>query len=262
MGRGAGGLSMSDLRQNSFVRSGLDGAMAQNGRDPIIPRFYMEAVHDQVASEHAGRAIFRDEERVELIIPGGLNQPVKRVTDEHRRRWPEQYKAFKAGTTQSADGTPIEQWALLSRAQVAELKALNIHTVEACAAINDSDMHRLPMGARAIRNAAQIWLDDSKAMALTSQLSAQNERLETRVAELEALVRQQADMMTQWHTQRMQMADAPNALQAMAPMQVDPLEALRQAAPMEAPAASSLDGLEMMRRRPGRPRKEEAEAAA
>ena len=262
MGGGAGGVTMSDLRQNSFVRSGLDGGMAQNGRDPIIPRFYMEAVHDVVASEHAGRAIFRDEERVELIIPGGLNQPVKRVTDEHRQRWPEQYKAFKAGITQSADGTPIEQWALLSRAQVAELKALNIHTIEACASIKDSDMHRLPMGAKAIRNAAQVWLDDAQAMALTNQLSSQNERLEIRVAELEALVKQQSEMMAQWHVQRMQVADAPNALQAMAPMQADPMEALRQAAPMEAPAASSLDGLELMRRRPGRPRKEDAEAAA
>jgi len=90
-----------------FTRTNSFGA----GVERSYPRFFIEAVEDQLASSHAGRRIFRDEERVEIIMPGNpYARPVQRVTDAHRRQWPKEYEAFKAGQELAPEGTPLEEW--------------------------------------------------------------------------------------------------------------------------------------------------------
>ncbi len=77
------------------------------------PRFFIETMRDENASRQNGREMFRDEERVEIVMPGNpYTRPVMRVTDEHRQIWPKQYEAFKAGQEIAIDGTPLEAWAL------------------------------------------------------------------------------------------------------------------------------------------------------
>src|ERR1700674_1234177 len=108
------------------------------GGDRNYPRFFLHDEQDQLATEQQGRPIFKSEERVEIIMPGNpLTRPVQRVTDEHRQKWPEQYKAFKQGQEMSVEGTPLEQWPILKRAQVLELKALGHLTVEHVATMDD-----------------------------------------------------------------------------------------------------------------------------
>ncbi len=249
------------LRQGSFVRSSLDGAPSSNQGDQIAVRFFMDSVKDEAATAQQGRPVFRDEERIEMFIPGGFNKPIKRVTDEHRERWPKQYEAFKKGMEVATNGMPIDHWAALTRSQVNELKALDIYTVEQCAGLSDTAVQRIGMGGRAIKNAAIAYLDDAKAMAQATALTAENERLLGRVAELESRLSALNEAVERMHMSQMRMADSPNALQAMTAMSQDPIEAIRQGAPAAAPQPSSLDGLDV-RRRPGRPPKIHEDQAA
>src|SRR5579872_6182176 len=85
--------------------------------DRIVPRFFIESIEDPLASEREGRPKFKDQERVELLIPGvsQYNIKVDIVNEDHKRRWPDVYKAFKEGQEISANGTPLEQWSLLKR---------------------------------------------------------------------------------------------------------------------------------------------------
>ena len=114
---------MSDVRTGQFTRT---NSFSPTTRDPVQPRFHIEPIVDEVASASAGRPIYRNEERVQFIMPGSPNQPVFRVTDEHRQRWGEAYAAFKRGEATATEGTPLEQWPILTRAQVLEMKALGI----------------------------------------------------------------------------------------------------------------------------------------
>jgi hypothetical protein len=154
----------------------------------IIPRFYIDPREDVNASKEAGRPIYRDVELVEVRIAGDKNNiPVFKVTDVHRKRWPEHYAAFKRGEEMSPVGTPVEQWPILSRSKCMELKAAGVMTVEALAELPDSAIHRIGMDARKLIAQAKEFLEGAKDDARFSALAADNETLR---AELELLKQQ------------------------------------------------------------------------
>ena len=222
-------------------------------RDSVIPRFHTESVLDELATQQAGRNIFRDEERVQFIMPGNPHQPVERVNDGHRDRWPKQYEAFKRGQEMAIDGTPLEQWPILKRSQVMELKALGLYTVEQCAAMADTAVQKIGMGGARLRELAGAYLDEADAGALTDRLSRNNEALEARCAAQDRQIAELKALVEQIHSQHMTALNAPNAVESHVPGQHDPMEALRQRTIPSLPEPSSLDSLGAAPRRRGRP---------
>jgi len=96
---------------------------------------------------------------VEIVTPGQTKSiPVHEVRDEHRRRWPQQYAAFKRGTEMPARGTPLETWSYLRPAQVAMLKALNIMCLEEIRDASDSVLEKIGMGAREMQKLVTAYL--------------------------------------------------------------------------------------------------------
>lgn len=225
----------------------------------VYPRFYMEAVQDEIASANAGHACYRNEERVEIILPGNpLTCPVHRVNDEHRHRWAREYEAFKQGMEAAPDGIPIEEWPILNRAQVLELRGLKILTVEQMSQLPDTATQRA-MGLAQLREKARAYLDDAAAVALTERISRENDGLRNEVATLRRQVEELGTLSTQMHAELMGMRNTPNPLGTTAPMMLDPLQAGRmmQAGEMgRGDPQSSLGQFAETRRRPGRPRKE------
>lgn len=236
-----------------------------NSRDPIKPRFHIEAVQDEAASTASGRPMFRDQERVEIVIPGNPHsRPVCIVNDEHRMRWPAEYAAFKAGITMAVDGTPIEQWPLMSRAMVKTLKFLEIHTVEQCAKLDDQALQRIGLGAREIKNAAIAYLDEAEGMKLTTQLSHAIEQKDAELAALRAQVKELGEASERMERQLRSLHERPMPADTFIPTLPEP--------PAPQPPAfgtSALDGFQAPRRR-GRPpqsvldamQREAAEAAS
>ncbi len=224
------------------------------------PRFYVDAVLDQLATSETGRPIFHDVEMVEILMPGiaAYTVPVEKVGPQHIDRWPREYEAFKNGLEMSPDGTPLEEWPRLRRGQVMELKALEFRTVEDVARMSDTAMQRIGMGGSQLRDAARAFLNDAEAGALTSSLQAKLDRMEAENAALKRQVGELDDLMRQMHANQMQQRNAPHPIATTVPGMMDPMQAAAYeapAAPREAPQ-SSLSGFVESRRRPGRPRRE------
>lgn len=244
---------MSDVRTGQFTRT---GGFSPTSRDPVQPRFHIEPVPDDAASAAAGRPIFRNEERVQFIMPGSPNQPVFRVNDEHRTRWPEQYAAFRRGEDMAVNGTPLEQWPILTRAMVLELKALSIFTVEQCASLPDTAVQRIGRGGYGIRDRAKAYLDEADSLAFSERLNRENEMLNSQIVALQRKADEQQLLLDSMHTQMMALQNAPNPIESHVPGMHDPFEAMRQGKMPEAPEPSALDALAAPK-----PRGKRAEAA-
>lgn len=242
------------LSNGSYTRS--EGAPVAG----VYPRFFLDEVQDVVASEQAGRAIFKSEERVEIIMPGNAQTRfVARVNREYTERWPKEYAAFKEGIEISPDGTPLEEWPVLKRSQVMELKYLGFKTVEQVSQMNDQVIQRIGMGGRNLKNLAIAFLDDAERIALTARLSAESDRKDERIAALERQLGEMGQLMEHKFAEMQAMRNAPSALATHIPGIHDPAEMARQAIPQEV-ASSSLDNLGSRRQR--RQQKQADEAAA
>lgn len=144
----------------------------------IFPRFYLFSKEDQAATLREGRPMFRDVEQVEIVIAGDKSTVLhQKVNDQHKQRWAAQYAAFKANQVQSVEGTPIEQWPLMTPAKVAELKSLKIFTVESLANLADAKIEVLGMGGRDLQSQAKAYLAKAKDTALEQKLAKENEGL-------------------------------------------------------------------------------------
>lgn len=168
-----------------IVRQG-DNYYAVHGDDSgLYVEFSIEPVKNERRSTEEGRPIFEEKEYITIRIAGDTKtvrkRPVKHTWDggtpPDPERWPRQYQAFKNQQSQEAvDGTPLHEWAMISKTDVMSLKALNIHSVEQLASLGENNMQWF--GARQMRDKAIAWLESAKAGAGVSQLQQRLEQLE------------------------------------------------------------------------------------
>lgn len=147
----------------------------------LIVQFYMEAVKDEEASREAGREISVDKEYIKIMFAGDKNTVRCRPVDlkgsntvpPDNIRFPAQYAAFKAQQEQPMTGTLLQSWPVLSKAQVLNLKACNVHTLEQLASVTDQNLHNLGMGARELRDKAIAYIEAGQSNAVL--MAAQDE---------------------------------------------------------------------------------------
>ncbi|MDB5441098.1 MAG: Mx8p50 [Caulobacteraceae bacterium] len=157
-------------------------------RDVCIPEFYQKPVRNAFRSQQEGREVYEDRDYVRIIVPGppsGSVSPTvvdRAVTAEHKERWPRQFAAFQAGAAAPLEGTPIEEWAAIGRAQAMELAACQVRTVEALAALPDLTLQKVaPMGGLALRDKARAFLDQAAGLAPLSAAMREIEDLKARL---------------------------------------------------------------------------------
>ncbi len=159
-------------------------AEQQNGgRDDCIPHFYMRAVRNPARSEERGRPVFDEIAYVRVLVPGDRNSVVdRRASDADRARWPGRWAAFEA-RRERPSGTPIEHWPYLTVAGVAELKALEVFTVEQVAGADEALRERIGETAAALAERARQFLQPQTETE--TALRAEIARLKREVARLE-----------------------------------------------------------------------------
>lgn len=167
---------------------------SQNARyaadNKLFVQFYMKAVHNKFKSNQEGRPIFDEVEYIKIMIPGDRNANIDTpVTEEYRMRFAERYKKFKDRGSQAQSGTPLEVWPQLTVGRVAELKALNIFTVEQLAATDDTHGHKI-MGFNDLRTRAQAFLSTAEGDAQNSKLAAELEKRDIEIASLKEQMNQ------------------------------------------------------------------------
>ena len=202
-----------------------------------IPKFEIVAKRNKDGS-------YRNVEYVTILTPGDAkSQPRHKVTDEIRQKYAQHYRLFRQGLEVTSDGTPLETWPVLTPAQIQDLKANNIFTVEQLRDTPDSNDHRIPL-IRTLKNRAKQWLETKeKADVLDAQVR-ENENL-----------RQGQSMLEQ------QLADLQAKFNSMASNQETAAQETSQAPSIEDQLDAAIDSAEPKpadpaKRGPGRPRKE------
>lgn len=185
--------------------------------DAVVATFSTIAVKNESKSAAANRPIFDDMEVCQLRYPGKKDTGVYPATSvshwrqdpitgdqvkvTYAERFSRQYRQFKEHATQTKSGTPLSEVAFLTEARRAELRALNVYTVEALASIDGIELKNLGPGGRDMKNGAMDYLESTKRGIPSAQLLARLEALEARNAVLEednkALKIQQSNTLTE-----------------------------------------------------------------
>jgi hypothetical protein len=178
-----------------------DMVMAE--RPPYIT-FERRAVERRKVLEEGGTIEFVDTDYA-LITPSGSKDVVEKVVAEWLPRLAEDvkrgrlnpqwadayraaYKAWKEGQEPPVNGTSVKNWPAVSPAEVKQLIACHVLTIEDLAAANEELIGRLGMGARSLKQRATSWLKEragpgSMALALDA-MRVRNEELQTRIDEM------------------------------------------------------------------------------
>jgi len=195
---------------------------------PAYVRFEKRVIEDRNASLKAGHFVGRDIIYALITPPGSKDVIVRevestrnaegviinqgwlgyldtqvqegRIPDAFVDSYKRAYDKYKKGEDLPLNGTPIKTWPPLSPAQITNLIALNIHTVEDLAALNEEGKARFGMGIVELQRKAKNWLEESLSIgAAVAKLTAletehkemkdQNERQRNLIQELQAKVK-------------------------------------------------------------------------
>lgn len=170
------------MEHGQLLRQYEGGSMQLAGEGDVFPIFTREAVHNETKSLAAGRPMFDTVEHLQIIIPGDPGaSPVRIVSEEDKVRFAQAYERFKREEEHVFDGTILESWSMLNKAQVAGLKAMGIHTLEALANISDGNLPRLGMGGMMLRDQARAVLETAKVGHVPARLVQENAQLRTQI---------------------------------------------------------------------------------
>ena len=155
--------------------------------------FYIRPIKNAFRSEQEGRPIFEEREYIKIIVPGDSKTTVDcPVTDEFRGRFEKQYEKFKKGLAQAVEGTPLEMWPQMTVGLCAELKAMNISTVDQLAELDDSKAQKI-MGSHELRRKAQLFLSAAKGEADNNKIAAELQKRDDEITLLKMQMQQILD---------------------------------------------------------------------
>lgn len=170
--------------------------------DDLVAIFKHVGIQNQAKSNTAGRPIFDDVEICEIRVPGRADIKHFPATEfshwkedpftgglvkvTYAERFSRQYQQFKQQLAQTKSGTPLSEVPFLTEARRAELRALNVYTVEQLAHMDGQELKNLGPGGREWKNQAMDYIAESRALVPNIELAAEVEALRARNQVLEA----------------------------------------------------------------------------
>jgi len=167
----------------------------------LVPIFKDWAQPNPAKTAQAGRPMYDDVEIVEIRFPGSRAVSVfpaqafshwaidpnngGQVKVTYAERFERQYRQFKMHAQQTKTGTPLDFAPFLTEARRAELKGLNIYTVEALCDVDGLELKNLGHGGRELKNQALEYVANSRNGAVNTQVQAELEALRARNQALE-----------------------------------------------------------------------------
>lgn len=172
----------------------------------MVARFYVKAVKNNFKTLHnpQGTPVYEDKIYCEYYPAGNtiLRMDVP-STSIHEQRFHRQWAYFKSSQKEDANGagTPLSQWAILSPADVENLKGMKIHTIENIAAMSDHALEVLGMGIagmspHVLRGRAQGYLGAAKDTALPQQQAAEIVEMRKQLEDMKALLQAKTEVKT------------------------------------------------------------------
>lgn len=164
--------------------------------DNLLVTFEMEAMQDEEKTAAEGRPIFFDVPFITIRIAGDKTSVVKRpVKAEDKERFAKHWERFQRQDQTAMEGTPIEQWPLITKAQALELKAMNIMSVEMLAGVSDANL-KWPQ-ARDMRDKAAKWLENAKEGAAASQWAKKEKEMQSEIDTLRGELEELKNLISQ-----------------------------------------------------------------
>lgn len=190
---------MSDFAAEQLIPRGNNKFEVVYGDDKgLYVEFDTMPELQEFASEQAGRAIHKDVEIIKIYKPGVMAPTIRKVqplavgrVPSDYDRWPAAYAAFKNKTVVIHEGTSLEAWAPLTKSDVMNFKAANIHTVEQLAEVPDTAIHGLGLGGRTLRDKAVAFIASAGGnSAALMRLTKENENLRSDIDALKNQIAQ------------------------------------------------------------------------
>lgn len=174
--------------------------MQINEAKPPYVTFETRSVEDRGQTLETGHYVGRDVVFA-LVTPQGSKDKIEKIAEEWLRdletavrderfplNWLQAYKSmfkeWSEGREIPLDGTPILTWPAISISQQKNILDANIRTVEDLAAANEQTLTFIGMGARALKEKAQAWIDTAngsgKIAGELEKLRKQNEELKAK----------------------------------------------------------------------------------
>ena len=167
----------------------------QPGVRQTIISFYDREVQNEYESDKEGRPIFTMKTYITKIPPGDKTLVIDRkATKKDFVTYRPQYQAYLQGVEAPLNGTPLAAWAQVTRAQVAEWKALNIFTVDQLAELPDSYGTKI-MGFQGWKQKAQAFIAAGKGEGQLNMLQSELKKRDDEIARMKSNEDANASMM-------------------------------------------------------------------
>jgi hypothetical protein len=168
----------------------------------VVATFRHHALPNKAKTDKEGRLICDDVEVCDIRFAGSRNMSTfpalaishwkietesgEQVPVTYAERFQRQYQQFKQQANQTKAGTPLQYVPFLTEGKRAELRALNIYTIEALASIDGQELKNLGQYGRDLKNKAEEFITNARTQnAPSMQLQAELEALKARNAVLE-----------------------------------------------------------------------------
>jgi hypothetical protein len=194
-------------------------------RPPYIT-FERRAVEKRKLIEEGGASYYVDVDFA-LVTPQGSKDILEKIVDEWFPRladecrqgrfnpawlnaYKESYTAWKNDQEPPLNGMSIKLWPGASPAEIKQLVAVRVLTVEDLAAANEEMLNRIGMGARSLKQRAVDWLTGKNGQGpLIEQLDGMRQQNESLQARLAALTAQVEGLQTMLNSRPEQQQQAP-----------------------------------------------------
>lgn len=196
-----------------------DGRTVSYGLDDgLLVEFYIKPKLMQALSEERGQPTYEDRIYTRIVAPGNNKTSWDYETkgidyqyDEHGQvcgyavmelpnetscplRFVKAWARFEKKDQKLKEGWDLSEWGAITRSFAENLKAYNVHTVEALAALSDQNADNI-MGGRKYRNLAKAALDEAQLLSLASveqeranKAEQSNKELQAQISSLQAQV--------------------------------------------------------------------------
>lgn len=125
----------------------------------VAARFYDKAVKTNEVAKN-GLPVFKNVTYIEIRLKDNSTEVFnQQATDEKIRRFPKEYALYQLSKKQVENGTPLEQFAFLTAAEIATCKSRGVFTVEALAGLDIDKVQSL--GLQDEHVLAEMFLEKS-----------------------------------------------------------------------------------------------------
>lgn len=174
----------------------FQGMLSQKEETGVFARFYDRSVKTEKTDKN-GLPVFDDVCYVRIQIKDNNTDIFDQPADEEKkRRFPVEFNRYLLSKKQIESGTPLEQFAFLTGAQIDTLKYRGIFTVEALSSLTEAQAQDLNVSkerelgikfAEMAKNNAGLDVFQKKEDELVAKISSLENELSNKLAEIEDL---------------------------------------------------------------------------